>query len=280
MITSAIIPRPLARLPWRLIFLVATIAGFGLLVLYSAAGGSAQPWAVKQAIIFIVFLGIAIAMSWVERIDHQGAHLPALRRHVAHADRGRGAGLRQQGRAALARARPDPPAAVGIHEAGDRPHPRPFLRTGPGRRNSQMARDLARAAAARRPRLPDPRPARPRHLHHGRAVRRDGDVPRRAAVVDLRRARGRGRGGRADRLQSAPRLSAQADRRLPRSRRAIRSAPATTSASRRSRSARAEFGARASSRAARAISITSPRAIPISCSRPWPRNGAWSAGSS
>jgi rod shape determining protein RodA len=65
MITSAIIPRPLARLPWRLIFLVATIAGFGLLVLYSAAGGSMQPWAVKQAIIFLVFLGIAIAMSWI-----------------------------------------------------------------------------------------------------------------------------------------------------------------------------------------------------------------------
>jgi len=65
MITSAIIPRPLARLPWRLIFLVAAIAGFGLLVLYSAAGGSVHPWAVKQAIIFTVFLGIAIAMSWI-----------------------------------------------------------------------------------------------------------------------------------------------------------------------------------------------------------------------
>ena len=60
MITSAIIPRPLARLPWRLIFLVAGIALFGLIVLYSAAGGSAQPWAVKQAIIFIVFLGVAV----------------------------------------------------------------------------------------------------------------------------------------------------------------------------------------------------------------------------
>jgi len=65
MITSAIIPRPLARLPWRLIFLVATIAGFGLMVLYSAAGGSMQPWAVKQAIIFMVFLAVAIAMSWL-----------------------------------------------------------------------------------------------------------------------------------------------------------------------------------------------------------------------
>jgi rod shape determining protein RodA len=65
MITSAIIPRPLARLPWRLIFLVAGIAMFGLIVLYSAAGGSAEPWAVKQAIIFLVFLAIAIAMSWM-----------------------------------------------------------------------------------------------------------------------------------------------------------------------------------------------------------------------
>ena len=66
MITSAIIPRPLARLPWRLIFLIATIAGFGLLVLYSAAGGSVKPWALKQAIIFSVFLGIAISMSWIK----------------------------------------------------------------------------------------------------------------------------------------------------------------------------------------------------------------------
>ena len=66
MITSAIIPKPLARLPWRLIFLVASIAGFGLLVLYSAAGGSVKPWALKQAIIFCVFLGIAISMSWIK----------------------------------------------------------------------------------------------------------------------------------------------------------------------------------------------------------------------
>jgi rod shape determining protein RodA len=66
MITSAIIPKPLARLPWRLIFLIASIAGFGLLVLFSAAGGSVRPWALKQAIIFSVFLGIAISMSWIK----------------------------------------------------------------------------------------------------------------------------------------------------------------------------------------------------------------------
>jgi rod shape determining protein RodA len=66
MITSGIIPRPLARLPWRLIFLVTAIALFGLIVLYSAAGGSVHPWADKQAIVFVAFLGIAVAMSWMK----------------------------------------------------------------------------------------------------------------------------------------------------------------------------------------------------------------------
>src|SRR5437763_9110244 len=65
MITSAIIPKPLARLPWRLIFLIAGIAAFGLIVLYSAAGGSSPPWGIKQALAFLVFLVIAVAMSWM-----------------------------------------------------------------------------------------------------------------------------------------------------------------------------------------------------------------------
>ena len=65
MITSAILPQPLAKLPWRLIFLVSAITGFGLVVLYSAAGGSVSPWAAKQGIVFLLFLGIAVAMSWI-----------------------------------------------------------------------------------------------------------------------------------------------------------------------------------------------------------------------
>ncbi|MFL6830426.1 MAG: rod shape-determining protein RodA [Sphingomicrobium sp.] len=65
MITSAIIPRPLAKLPWRLIFMISGIALFGLVVLYSAAGGAVQPWALKQGIIFLFFLGLAVAMSWL-----------------------------------------------------------------------------------------------------------------------------------------------------------------------------------------------------------------------
>ena len=76
MITSAIIPRPLARLPWRLIFLIMGIAGFGLIVLYSAAGGSIQPWALKQGIVFLFFLAIAVGMSWMSEATIKALAFP------------------------------------------------------------------------------------------------------------------------------------------------------------------------------------------------------------
>jgi rod shape determining protein RodA len=63
MISSAIIPQPLARLPWRLIFLIGGIGLFGLVNLYSAAGGSVQPWAMRQGAAFLMFLTLAIAIS-------------------------------------------------------------------------------------------------------------------------------------------------------------------------------------------------------------------------
>lgn len=66
MISSAIIPQPLAKLPWRLIFLVVGIAAMGLMTLYSTAGGALQPWASRQAINIFGFLTLAIAMSWVK----------------------------------------------------------------------------------------------------------------------------------------------------------------------------------------------------------------------
>jgi len=65
MISSAIIPQPLARLPWRLIFLVMAICSIGLITLYSAAGGSASPWALKQALTILFFFAVAIGMSWI-----------------------------------------------------------------------------------------------------------------------------------------------------------------------------------------------------------------------
>jgi rod shape determining protein RodA len=65
MISSAIIPQPLARLPWRLIWLVALICTIGIVTLYSAAGGSMSPWATKQGLTMIAFFGLAVAISYI-----------------------------------------------------------------------------------------------------------------------------------------------------------------------------------------------------------------------
>ncbi|MBO9623315.1 MAG: rod shape-determining protein RodA [Sphingomonas sp.] len=62
---SGIVPGPLAQLPWRIIGLVIAIGMFGFVVLYSAAGGSLQPWAAKQALLFFVCLAGAVGLSYV-----------------------------------------------------------------------------------------------------------------------------------------------------------------------------------------------------------------------
>jgi rod shape determining protein RodA len=48
-----------------MLVLVTFITGFGLLVLYSAAGAHLMPWALPQGVRFLVFLGLAIAISRV-----------------------------------------------------------------------------------------------------------------------------------------------------------------------------------------------------------------------
>ena len=65
MISSAIIPQPLARLPWRLIWLVALICTIGIITLFSAAGGSWSPYALKQGLIILAFFGLAIGISYI-----------------------------------------------------------------------------------------------------------------------------------------------------------------------------------------------------------------------
>ena len=66
MISSAIIPQPLAKLPWKTIFLILGVGTIGIMTLYSAAGGSFQPWAMKQGLIFLFFLSVAVGMSWLK----------------------------------------------------------------------------------------------------------------------------------------------------------------------------------------------------------------------
>ncbi len=60
-----IVPASLRTLPWRVLFLISAIGGFGLVVLYSAAGGSLKPWALSQGLKFLLFLVMALAMSRV-----------------------------------------------------------------------------------------------------------------------------------------------------------------------------------------------------------------------
>ena len=59
----SIVPHSITRLPWRLMLLVSSIAGFGIVVLYSAAGGSMTPWAINQLVRFIIFSGMALFLS-------------------------------------------------------------------------------------------------------------------------------------------------------------------------------------------------------------------------
>jgi rod shape determining protein RodA len=55
----------LRELPWGVILAIVAVGGFGLVVLYSAAGGSFQPWAMKQGIRFAVLLVAMLVLSRV-----------------------------------------------------------------------------------------------------------------------------------------------------------------------------------------------------------------------
>ncbi len=56
-------PPQVAEMPWRIIFLMVAIATFGGLVLYSAANGSMQPWAMPHMMRFTVLLvGILVVV--------------------------------------------------------------------------------------------------------------------------------------------------------------------------------------------------------------------------
>ena len=73
---DSLVPAPLAQLPWRLLLLVAMIGGFGLVVLYSAAGGHVRPWAFSQGIRFAMFMGVAILLSRVREDQLKAAAFP------------------------------------------------------------------------------------------------------------------------------------------------------------------------------------------------------------
>lgn len=60
---NSIVPAPIARQPWQMLFPLVTLIIFGALVLYSAAGGSWTPYAVSHLMRFCVFLTMAFVLS-------------------------------------------------------------------------------------------------------------------------------------------------------------------------------------------------------------------------
>lgn len=74
--TPGIVPRQFLALPWSALLLVLAIGGFGLVVLYSAAGGSLTPWALGQGMRFTMFLGLALVLSRVPEQMWQAIAFP------------------------------------------------------------------------------------------------------------------------------------------------------------------------------------------------------------
>ncbi len=64
---SGIVPTPIARLPWMVIAPLSLLVLFGGTVLYSAAGGSMQPFAASHLIRYAVFLAMALVMMFFPR---------------------------------------------------------------------------------------------------------------------------------------------------------------------------------------------------------------------
>ena len=60
---SSIIPAPIAGLPWRVLLILFALVSIGTAVLYSAAGGSFQPWAGQHMIRFLILSAAVIVMS-------------------------------------------------------------------------------------------------------------------------------------------------------------------------------------------------------------------------
>jgi rod shape determining protein RodA len=72
------VPRPIATLPWRILGVVLTLITFGLLVLYSAAGGSLKPWALSQGLHFVFFFFAALFLAYVPERTWKQLALPGF----------------------------------------------------------------------------------------------------------------------------------------------------------------------------------------------------------
>src|SRR5690606_41205016 len=63
----AVLPAPIAHIPWRVLIPLTLLVCFGAAVLYSAAGGSFQPFAASHLMRFAVFLVMALIIRLLPR---------------------------------------------------------------------------------------------------------------------------------------------------------------------------------------------------------------------
>lgn len=73
----SLVPASLAAINWRILLLVGALGGFGLVVLYSAAGGSLSPWASSQGIKLFVFMAMALVLSRIPESVWKASAFPA-----------------------------------------------------------------------------------------------------------------------------------------------------------------------------------------------------------
>lgn len=64
---NSVVPAPIARLPWAMLFPLILLVGFGAAVLFSAAGGSFEPYASSHLLRFSIFLVLAAVMAFFPR---------------------------------------------------------------------------------------------------------------------------------------------------------------------------------------------------------------------
>ncbi|MFZ9396770.1 MAG: rod shape-determining protein RodA [Erythrobacter sp.] len=64
---SSLIPAPIARQPWPMLIPMLLLASFGTAVLYSAAGGSLDPFASSHMVRFVLFFGVAVVIALLPR---------------------------------------------------------------------------------------------------------------------------------------------------------------------------------------------------------------------
>ena len=65
--SRSIVPEAISRQPWRMLIPLFCLVSLGAAVLYSAAGGHLQPYALSHVIRFLLFLAMAVVISRMSR---------------------------------------------------------------------------------------------------------------------------------------------------------------------------------------------------------------------